>query len=195
MADRNLAVLYGALPVALIGLYASGYEIAYFKLAFGYIMLAMSVLGPISTLLNVHFPTVQVTDRSRLRTSFLRVTLYAVAMSAAITILVAAIAPWVFRFLYGAASAPAVTYVFGLVPFGILFGLGVGLGPIWRALDRVHVSIIINLITLGAGIPFGIWLMMRWHLWGAIAMVTAWYTLSHVCSLVYVLRALKSEAQ
>jgi O-antigen/teichoic acid export membrane protein len=190
MADRNLAMLYGALPVAMVGLYAQSTEIAYFKLAFGYILIAMSLLGPVSTLLNVRFPTLQIADRSRLRPAFVRVTLYAIALSTAATAAVLIVSPWVFRVLYGEAYLPAIPYVYGFGLFGALFGLGVALGPMWRAVDRVHTSIVINLVTLGAGIPLGIWLMTRWHLWGAVAMVTVWYTASHAFSFWYLLRSL-----
>jgi O-antigen/teichoic acid export membrane protein len=193
MIDRNLGMLYGALPVAMIGLYVAGAEVAYFKLAFGYLMLAMTALGPISTLLNVHFPTVQVTDRRRLRDVFVRVTLYSILMTTGITFVVLAISPLVFRVLYGNAYLPSIPYVYGLGLFGVLFGLGVGLGPMWRAVNRVHVSILINIITLGLGIPLGIALITHWHVWGAVAMVTIWYTLAHIISFLYLLNVLKSS--
>lgn len=193
MLDRNLGMLYGALPVAMVGLYAVGPEVAYFKLAFGYLMLAMTALGPISTLLNVHFPTVQVTNQSRLWGTFVRVTLYSTLMTTAITAVALAIAPVVFRLLYGAAYLPSIPYVYGFGLFGALFGLGVGLGPMWRAVNRVRVSIIINLATLGLGMPLGIYFITQWHIWGAVVMVTLWYTVSHVVSFAYLLRALKSN--
>ncbi len=193
MADRNIAVLYSALPVAMVGLYASATEVAYFKLAFGYLILALSLLGPISTLLNVKFPTLQVADRAALRPMFLRVTFYATGLSTAITVVVLLLAPLVFRILYGVEYLPAVPYVYGFAVLGVLFGMGVGLGPLWRALDRVHVSIRINLATLAVGVPFGIWLMARWHLWGAVVMVTLWFTVSHAVSFWYLLRFLGRE--
>lgn len=193
MVDRNLGMLYGALPVAMVGLYAAGAEVAYFKLAFGYLMLAMTAVGPVSTLLNVHFPTVQVTDRSRLRGTFVRVTVYSTLMTAGITLVVLAVSPWVFRLLYGPVYLPSIPYVYGFAVFGALFGLGVGLGPMWRAVNRVHVSIIINLFTLGLGIPLGIWLITQWHLWGAVAMVTLWYTASHLLSFIYLLKVLENS--
>ena len=160
-----------------------------------YIILAMSVLGPISTLLNVHFPTVQVRDGWRLRNSFIRVTLYATGLSAIVTFVVLAISPLVFRILYGVAYLPSVPYVMGFGLFGALFGLGIGLGPMWRAVGKVQVSIIINLVTLGLGVPLGIWLITVWHIWGAVAMVTLWYTLSHMASFLYLLKALKNRPQ
>lgn len=191
MLDRNLGMLYGALPIALVGIFAAPTEVAYFKLAFGYLMLAMTALGPVSTLLNVHFPTVQVTDHHQLRRTFIRVTLWSTLMTSAITAVVVLISPWVFHLLYGPLYGPAIPYIYGLGIFGALFGLGVGLGPMWRAVNRVHVSIIINCVVLGVGIPLGIGMMARWHLWGAVAMVTLWYTVSHVVSFAYLMSVLK----
>jgi stage V sporulation protein B len=192
--DRNLGMLYGALPVAMVGLYVAGAEVAYFKLAFGYVMLAMTTLGPISTLLNVHFPTVQVTDRSRLKRIFFRVTLYSTLMTTGITIVVLVISPVVFRILYGTVYLPSIPYVYGFGLFGALYGLGVGLGPMWRAVNRVHTSIVINLATLGIGVPLGVVLITHWHIWGAVAMVTLWYTVSHAVSFAYLTEALKSQS-
>ena len=195
MADRNLGMLYGALPVAMVGLYATGTEVAYFKLAFGYLMLAMTALGPISTLLNVHFPTVQVTNAERLKAAFIKVTSYSMLMTFGITAVIIAVSPWVFRLLYGPLYLPSIPYVYGLGVFGALFGLGVGLGPMWRAVNRVRVSIFINLCTLGVGVPLGIFMIHRWNTWGAVAMVTLWYTVSHVASFVFLVRILNSPAK
>ena len=192
LADSNFALLYGALPVALVGLFARGADLAYFKLAFGYIVLAMSTMGPMSVVMNVHFPTVQTTSPGRLRQTFIRVTGAAVGLSTVITIVAVALSPVVFRILYGSAYLPAVPYVFGFFMFGALFGLGVGLGPMWRALNKVKTSILINSITLGVGIPLGLLFIHIWGLWGAVAMVTLWYTASHAASFWYLVRRLKT---
>ncbi|HUO75855.1 MAG TPA: oligosaccharide flippase family protein, partial [Candidatus Paceibacterota bacterium] len=191
LADSNFALLYGALPIAMVGLYVRGAELAYFKLAFGYLMLAMTAMGPVSTVMNVHFPTIQTTDPVKLRRTFVRITQAAVALSTGITAVVLAISPLVFRVLYGRVYLPAIPYVYGFAVFGALFGLGVGLGPMWRALNKVRTSIIINSITLGLGIPLGLALIHVWHLWGAVIMVTLWYSASHAVSFWYLTRWLK----
>lgn len=193
LADSNIAMLYGALPVAMVGLYATGAHLAYFKLSFGYMLLAMSVMGPVSTVMNVHFPTVHSTNPSDLRNIFLRVTAVSVGLSSAITIVVALLAPFVFKVLYGVVYIPAVQYVYEFIPFGMLFGLGVGLGPLWRSLGKVRVSIYINLIMLGMGVPTGLWLMSRYGITGAVVMVTAWYTISHAISFGYLYRLLRHQ--
>ncbi len=190
--DRNIAMLYMTLPVALTGLYVTASEVTYFKLSFGYINLAMSLLGPISVLLNVEFPKIQVEDSKKLLSNFVRVSLYAVGLSAALTIGAVIASPILFRILYGEAFLPSVPYVFGLFFYGALFGIGVGLGPMWRAIDAVRTSILINVVTLTIGVPAGIALIKEFQLWGAVAMVTLWYTASHLVSFLYLAHKLKT---
>jgi len=72
-------------------------------------------------------------------------------------------------------------------------GIGVGLGPMWRAINKVRVSIIINLVTLIIGIPVGLFLIRSYGSWGTVAMVTAWFTASQVVSFIYLARFLKSK--
>jgi lipopolysaccharide exporter len=189
--DRNIAVLFMSLPVALTGAFVAITEVTFFKLAFGYINLALSLLGPLSVLLNVEFPKIQVMQSERLASYFVRVSLYAMGLSAVITAGAILTSPILFRILYGISFLPSVPYVFGLFLYGALFGIGVGLGPMWRAINKVKVSIFINILTLLIGIPLGILLIKEFQVWGAIAMVTLWYTTSHLISFFYLSRKLR----
>lgn len=189
--DRNMGNLYMALPVVLTGIYVSTGEVAFFKLAFGYLNLGLSLLGPISVLLNMEFPKIQVNDPAKLRYNFIKVSMFGLLISIALTFGAVVISPWAFRILYGESFMPSVSYVFGLVAYGALFGIGVGLGPMWRAINKVKVSIAINLIILGAGIPLGLWLVKNYGSWGSVIMVTLWFTVSHLVSFIYLTRKLK----
>lgn len=192
--DRNIATLYSVLPVLLTGLFVSASGVTFFKLAFGYVNIAMSLLGPVSTLLNVEFPRVKVEDHAKLSGSFSRVTWYAVGLSTVLTIGAIIASPIMFRILYGNNFQASVPYVFGLIIYGAFYGLGVGLGPMWRAINQVGRSIIINVLTLGVGIPMGLWLISRLGLWGSVIMVTLWYTVSHLASFLYLRRALRKHS-
>ena len=88
---------------------------------------------------------------------------------------------------------PGVNYVFGLFVYGALYGIGVGLGPMWRAINKVKVSITINLIILGAGIPLGLFLIRSFGVWGAVIMTTMLFTVSHFVSFIYLARELKRK--
>lgn len=190
--DRNIATLYSILPVLFTGLFVTTSEVTFFKLAFGYVNIALSLLGPVSTLLNVEFPKMKIGDSVRLASNFSRITWYAVGLSTILTAAALVVAPVAFKILYGSSFQASVPYVFGLFVYGALFGLGVGLGPMWRAVNQVGVSIVINLLTLGVGIPVGLWLIGRYGLWGSVAMVTLWYTISHLISYIYLRQALRN---
>lgn len=192
--DRNIGNLYMALPVVLTGVFVSTGEISFFKLAFGYINLAMSLLGPVSVLLNVEFPKMKIEDPQKLARNFVRVSMYGLLLSVLLTAGAIAMAPFAFKLLYGESFLPSVSYVFGLFAYGALFGLGVGLGPMWRAVNKVKVSIMINLIILGIGIPAGLLMIRQWGLWGAVVMVTLWFSISHLASFTYLSRRLKIQS-
>src|SRR3989344_1808245 len=122
--------------------------------------------------------------------NLVKVSLYGVLFSSVLTVGMIALSPIAFKLLYGASFVPGVKYVFGLLFYGALFGVGIGLGPMWRALNAVKTSIIINLFVLGFGIPSGLYMIRSWGLWGAVAMVTLWFTVSHLISFFYLARRL-----
>lgn len=188
--DRNIANLYNILPVLITGMFVASSEVTFFKLAFAYVNLALSFLGPISTLLNVSFPKMKVDSSDRLGKNFVKVSLYSLGLSAILTAGALIVAPLAFRIMYGPNFTASVHYVFGLFAYGSLMGIGVGLGPMWRALNKVKISIAINLGTLILGIPLGVWLIAQYGLWGTVVMVSIWFTVSHWISFIYLARHL-----
>ncbi|MBX4189981.1 oligosaccharide flippase family protein [Candidatus Parcubacteria bacterium] len=191
--DKNIAALYGILPILMIGLYVSAADISYFKISFAYINLALSLLGPISVLLNVEFPKLKVTEIKQLRNTFLRVSLYSLGLSMLLTGGAIVVSPIALRILYGQSFLPGLKYVFGLFIYGGFLGIGVALGPMWRAINKVKISIIINAVTLGVGIPTGLYLIRHFGIWGGILMISAWFTISHLISFFYLLVHLKNR--
>ena len=113
------------------------------------------------------------------------------ALSAVLSFGVAIVSPVVFRILYGESYLPSIKYIFGLIAYGSLFGIGVGLGPMWRAINKVKVSIIINSLILAGGVPLGLWLIKNYGLWGSVVMVTIWFSVSHIISFTYLIKKLK----
>jgi len=188
--DRNLSNLYNILPILLTGIYLAPSEVTFFKLAFGYINLALGFLGPIGILLNVEFPKMKEQGIERLSRNFDRVSLYAIGISAFLTLGAALVAPIAFRLLYGPEFSQSVRYVYGLIPYGALMGLGVGLGAMLRALNKVHVSIIMHVINLAIGVPLGLFWIKHFGAWGTIGIVTVWYTIAHATIFVYMRRYL-----
>ena len=188
--DRNIGNLYMALPVVLTGIYVSAGEVSFFKLAFGFVNLALSLLGPISMLLNIEFPKMHIEDSAKLAKNFMRVSIYGIILSLVLTLAAVVTAPFAFKILYGESFTPGISYVFGLVFYGALYGVGIGLGPMWRAINKVKVSITINIIILAVGIPLGLLLIKNFGLWGSVIMVTLMFTISHFISFIYLVRKL-----
>ena len=189
--DKNISMLYLSLPIILTGIYVTTSEVTFFKLAFAYINLSVSLLVPISILLNVEFPKIKIVNKKILAGSFIKISLYSVALSALLTAGAVVVAPYAFKFFYGVNFLPSVKYVYGLFVYGALMGIGVGLGSMWRAINKVKVSILINVATLGVGIPLGIYLIKNFGLWGSVIMVTLWFTVSHFVSFIYLTRKLR----
>ncbi len=190
LADRNLAMLYGAAPISVAALSLAASDVSYFKIALGWITLALSVLSPVSILLNTELARIQVQQPRILRLRFLQVTGVAIAASTLVTLGAAFIAERMFSLLYGPQYAQAVPIVYRLIPFGALFGLGVALGPMWRIMNRVRNSIIINIVVLVVSVPLALLSMQQWGVAGAVGMVTGWYTASHAVSFWYLLKLL-----
>lgn len=193
-ADKNIANLYSILPVLITGIFLSSTNVTFFKLSFGYMNLVLSFLTPISILLNVEFPKMQVVEGEKLSKNFVRVSLYSLGLSSILTIGAIVVSPVAFRVLYGASFMPGVKYVAYLVFYGCLMGIGVGLGPMWRAVQKVKTSIIINTITLGVGIPLAIVLIRGFGLIGTVISVSLWYIVSQWISFLYLANYLKKQS-
>lgn len=191
--DRNLSNLYNILPVLLTGIFVAKAEVSYFKIAFSYINFGVSFLGPIGTLLNVEFPKMNVLKRDRLAANFIRVSLYALAISAFLTTGAVIVAPFAFRIFYGVKYAGTIPYVRGLFVYGALMGIGIGLGSILRALNRVTFAIKLHIVNVGLGVPLGLLIIKNFGAWGTVILVTAWYTIAHFVAFFYVLRVLKNQ--
>src|SRR3989338_5466203 len=180
--DKNIATLFNLLPILMVALYVSTTEVTYFKISLAYVNLVLGLMGLISTLLNVELPRLREGDPLALRKNFIRVSMYSLACSAALTIAALIVSPIALRILYGASFVPGVKYILGLGIYGAFIGIGVGLGSMWRALDKVKISILINTVTLGVGIPGGLYLIKHFGVWGAVIMVSLWFTVSHLIS-------------
>ncbi len=184
--DKNIAALFGILPVLMIGLFVSSAEVTYFKISLAYINLVLGLMGPVSTLLNVELPRLHVSGLVNLRRNFIRISLYSLFVSMVLTAGAILVSPVALKILYGPNFLASTKYIVGLGIYGAFLGIGVGLGPMWRALNKVKVSIIINTVTLGIGIPAGLYLIRNHGVWGAIIMVSAWFTISHLASFFYI---------
>lgn len=189
--DKNIATLFNILPILMVALYVSTTEVTYFKISLAYMNLVLGLMGPISTLLNVELPRMREEDPNSLRKNFIKVSLYSLLCSMVLTAGALIVSPIALRILYGHSFLPGIKYILGLGIYGAFLGIGIGLGSMWRALHKVKISILINTITLAIGIPAGLYLIKHFGVWGAVVMISAWFTISHLVSFFYILRHMR----
>lgn len=192
LGDKNLAMLFGSLPIAIAGSYLAAADVSYIKVALGYVTLALSVIGPVSVLLNVEFPKRMIEDNVGVRRMFLKSTAAGLLLTTSIMIGISLLASQVITALYGAEFIFSIPIVYSLFLYGATLGAGVALGPMWRALHRVRVSIFINAVTLLLGFPIGILLVQKYGGIGVSAMMTLWFLASQSVSFFWILKHLRT---
>ncbi|KKU11458.1 MAG: Polysaccharide biosynthesis protein [Parcubacteria group bacterium GW2011_GWA1_45_7] len=189
-----MATLFSFLPISMAGIYLASSDVAFYKIPFGFANLALSLLGPISMMLNIEFPRLREENFSKMKLSFINITFYSIIFSGFLVICAAIISPIAFKILYGESFMPSVKYTYGFIIYGVFNGLGIGLGPMWRAINKVKVSILINTVVLAIGIPMGLYLLKHYGIWGGVVMVTVWFAISHLVSFMYLYRYLNSKS-
>lgn len=169
--DKNVANLFATLPVVFLGRFAPVYLAGYYKLAFSYLQVPMRLTGSVSRLLQVQLPQSYAAGPETLIRHFRKVTIYSGLLSACLVFVAVVLAGPLITIVYGAPYGAAAKVVYALVPFAFVSGFSVGMGPVFRAIDRVGSVIVINLVTLAVVTPVGLWLIRQFHVYGAAAMV------------------------
>lgn len=188
--DKNLAKLFTLLPVLFLGLFVPPAQVGFFKIAFGYMSIPLILLGPISRLLAVQLPKSKTYGMALLKSHFLKVSFYSGLISLALVIPFLILGPVLIRIFYGSEYAPSIPLIYYLAIYIGLVGFGVGIGPIFRTLNKMKTIILINLIVLSLGSLFGYWLISQWGMVGACLMFVLLSLISIFISLIFILRYL-----
>jgi O-antigen/teichoic acid export membrane protein len=143
--NKNLGILISLLPVMLLGFFTASYEVSYFKIAFGYITVPLMFLGPISRLLAVQLPRSKTYGFKLLRKHFYKTSLFSGLISALLVIPFIVFAPYLIRLFYGMEYISSIPLVYLLAIFSIISGFTVGIGSIYRTLDKMKIAIITNI--------------------------------------------------
>ena len=143
--NKNLGTLFSLLPVTILGIFALSSDVAYFNIAFAYIGIPLMALDPISRLLGVQLPKSKTYGIEMLKKHFYRVSLWSGLVSLFLIIPFTVFGPILIKFFYGAEYINSIKLVYWLALFGIISGFSVGLGSIYRTLNKMKISIIITL--------------------------------------------------
>jgi len=139
--NKNIGTLFSLLPVIILGILTMSSDIAYFKVAFGYIGIPLMVLNPVSRLLGVQLPKSKTYGIETLRRHFYRVSFGSGLISFFLMVIFVVMGPFLIRFFYGVEYIESMKLVYGLSVFGFVSSIGVGLGPIYRTLDKMKIAI------------------------------------------------------
>ncbi|NQU77592.1 oligosaccharide flippase family protein [Candidatus Falkowbacteria bacterium] len=164
--DKNLASLYTILPLTFLGMFVANAEVGYYKIAFSYIGLALMILTPVSRLLSVQLPKSKTYGIKQLKKDFLKSSFASFGMMLVVVIPMVVFSKYLVEIFYGEQYLPTIRIIYMLSPFVLVAGWGTSLGPIYRTLHKMKVTIITNLILIAAGAPFYYWLIQTYGLKG-----------------------------
>lgn len=150
--NENISNLYGILPVFFLSLFFSVADVGFFNIAMKYVTLPLLLISPVSQLLSVRFPQMKIIDANFLRYNFFKVSIISGLIAFCLIIPTLIIGPFLIKLFYGASYLNSIPLIYYLAPFTVICGFAVGLGPIYRSLNKLSVAIIINssVIILGA---------------------------------------------
>jgi O-antigen/teichoic acid export membrane protein len=139
--NKNLGSLLSLLPILALGIYAASSDVAYFKIAIGYIGIPLMVLDPITKLLGVQLPKSKTYGIDTLKKHFYRTSLWSGLISLGLILPFIVFGPFLIRIFYGAEYGGSIGLIYWLSLFGVISGFSVGLGPIYRTLDKMKIAI------------------------------------------------------
>lgn len=192
-ADENVASLYSYLPMVFLGIFAAVSEIGYFKIALHYVKLPIVLLGPVSQLLNIQLPITKTAGLDSLKFNFIKATGYSLALAVFLTIILVFLAPYLVNFFYGAAFMPSVKLIYIFAVFSFLAAIGVGVGAMFRTLNKVSSAIIINVIIICLLSPVIFWLIKNYGAIGAGISAIGWPLISDAAGFFYILYILNKQ--
>lgn len=171
--NKNLGSAIALLPVIFLGMFAAPQDVGFFKIASAYVSIPTIFLSPISRILDVQLPKSKIYGSEILKNHFLKTALYSGLITLVLIIPFIVLAPFLVKIFYGPQYIPSIKLIYYLAVTVIVSGYALGLGALYRAIDRVTVSIILSIFqTILMVLIILIWLKFSTPLmaiiWGLI---------------------------
>ncbi|MAF25240.1 hypothetical protein CL634_06660 [bacterium] len=184
--NKNILKLVASVPFLMLGFFlATNSGLAFYKVALAYMSLPIVFLGPVSRLLNIQFPKTGVHGEEKMLRRFFQVSGLSVLVVTTITFGLLLVGPYLIDLFYGLQYAPSKTMIYPLALYPIFIGAGVGLGPLFRTLNKIKVAIYINIASLLLMIPTAYWLIGNYAIKGMITTVLIFGLFPNVLSMIY----------
>ena len=183
--SKDLIKLNATIPILFVGAFLStNSALAYYKIALAYVSLQLLLTDPITKLLNVQFPKTEVAGTDKLFRRFYHVSGSVFVLMIALSVLMVLAAPIVIRMAFPEYT-PAIPLVYALAVLPVISSLGVGLGPLFRTLNKMKIAIVIQLITITCLVPASYYLIKHYSIRGLIITTLVFTLLPNLLSLIY----------
>jgi O-antigen/teichoic acid export membrane protein len=151
--DKNLNNLYSILPVTLLGILAvSTSQVAYFKIAIGYLALPTLFLTSIARILTVQLPKSLIYGKRVFKDNFKESSLVSGFLFIILLVPFLLFATPLIKLLYGQEYLPAVKLVYICSAGYLLFGFTVGFSSFFRTLNKLRAFIVIDFLMILTGL-------------------------------------------
>jgi len=150
--DKNIVNFRSFIPTIAMGYLLASSEVAFYRIAFSYISLSTLLVSPISYILNIQLPKTKIFGLSSLKKRFFQTALISGVISSYLTLFFLMIAPFLIKLFYGNEYLPTLPAIYILAVNFAVSGFGVGLGAIFRTLNKMKYPLIINGIVVSLSI-------------------------------------------
>lgn len=193
--DKNVVHLYSLLPLFFLGIFFPAEQVGYFNIAFKYITIPLLLLSPVSQLLDIRMPQMNANEGlDKLRRNFHKVSFVSGLLTCSIATAAILFGPFLIKLFYGKEYAESVPLIYILMPFTIMSGFSIGLGSLFRTLNKMSASFAINLALFVLGVWPAFYFTKNYGLAGISSVYFMWFFLSNLISYIYIRKYLYSEA-
>ncbi len=193
--DQNIGALYGILPVLFLGMFSPVKDVGYFNIAFKYITLPLILISPVGQLLNVRFPQMKTGDLKLLKHNFFKVSVVSGLLALCLTVPALILGPFLIKLFYGTKYLDSIPLIYYLAPYTILAGFAVGLGSIFRTLNRVKAIVIINFSVIAICVLPAFYIIKKFGLLGTVFSTILLFGLSSIIITAFLYFGIKFAAK
>ncbi|MFA6254823.1 MAG: oligosaccharide flippase family protein [Patescibacteria group bacterium] len=193
--DKNLGGLYGILPIFLLGIFSLK-DVAFLKIAISYAGLpSIFLASSVSRLLAVQLPKSKSYGLSTLKRDYIRSSVGSLIITAFFSIFFMILSPLLIPLIYGKEYVSVVALTYPLLVGTIFINLGVGSGPLFRTLNLMRESILINLIFLSIGGGILYYFLKTYPINITVYLIACWLPLVNFTSFVYLFHRLEKKIE
>lgn len=189
--NQNIGQLYSILPVLFLSLFFPAETVGYFNIAMKYVSLPLVFLSPVSQLLAVRLPQLKAEKNPLFARNFFKASVVSGMIAFLLIIPAILLAPFLVKLFYGKEYIESISVIYWLAPFTVLSGLAVGIGPLFRTLNKMKEIIIINSLIISGGILPAIYLIRTYGLSGIAIVTVVWFSISYLSAFVYIRKFFK----